>query len=46
MKNTDFVMKNVFWLGVFPGLTPPMIDYIAEVTREFVVRAKVGLMAV
>ncbi len=46
LKNTDFVMNRVFWLGVFPGLTAPMLDYIAEVTREFAVRAKVGLTTV
>ena len=30
LKNTDFVMRNVFWIGVYPGLTPPMIDYVLE----------------
>ena len=36
MKNTDFVMNQVFWLGVFPGLTPAMLDYIAETAKAFV----------
>jgi CDP-6-deoxy-D-xylo-4-hexulose-3-dehydrase len=31
LKNTDFVMRNVFWVGVYPGLTPPMLDHIAAV---------------
>ncbi len=35
MKNTDFVMNQVFWLGVFPGLTRAMLDYIAETARAF-----------
>jgi CDP-4-dehydro-6-deoxyglucose reductase, E1 len=30
LPNTDFVMNNVFWIGVFPGITQPMIDYVAE----------------
>ncbi|MDR1558150.1 MAG: lipopolysaccharide biosynthesis protein RfbH [Clostridiales bacterium] len=28
LKNTDFVMKNVFWTGVYPGLTREMLDYV------------------
>ncbi len=43
MANTDFVMNQVFWLGVFPGLTPVMLDYIAEVTQGFLVQAKSNL---
>jgi CDP-6-deoxy-D-xylo-4-hexulose-3-dehydrase len=30
LPNTDYVMNNVFWIGVYPGLTPEMIDYIVE----------------
>jgi CDP-6-deoxy-D-xylo-4-hexulose-3-dehydrase len=36
LKNTDFVMNHVFWLGVYPGLTTPMIDYILETIHAFV----------
>ncbi|WP_041596866.1 lipopolysaccharide biosynthesis protein RfbH [Granulicella tundricola] len=35
MKNTDYVMDRVFWLGVFPGLTREMLDYVAGVAGEF-----------
>jgi CDP-6-deoxy-D-xylo-4-hexulose-3-dehydrase len=35
MRNTDFVMNQVFWLGVFPGLTPAMLDYIADTAKAF-----------
>jgi CDP-6-deoxy-D-xylo-4-hexulose-3-dehydrase len=28
LKNTDLVMKNLFWLGVYPGVTKEMIGYI------------------
>ena len=34
LENTDFVMNNTFWIGVYPGMTDQMIDYMAqEVTR-------------
>jgi CDP-6-deoxy-D-xylo-4-hexulose-3-dehydrase len=46
MKNTDFVMNQVFWLGVFPGLTEPMLDYIAETAKAFVEQARSGLKVV
>jgi CDP-4-dehydro-6-deoxyglucose reductase, E1 len=35
LKNTDFVMRNVFWIGVFPGLTEAMLDYTAETITNF-----------
>ena len=31
LPNSDFVMNNVFWIGVYPGLTPTIIDYILSV---------------
>jgi CDP-6-deoxy-D-xylo-4-hexulose-3-dehydrase len=30
LKNTDTVMNNTFWIGVYPGMTDEMIDYMAE----------------
>ena len=30
LDNSDFVMNNVFWVGVYPGLTSHMLDYIIE----------------
>jgi CDP-6-deoxy-D-xylo-4-hexulose-3-dehydrase len=36
LLNTDFVMNNVFWIGVFPGLTKSMLDYVAETIAGFV----------
>jgi CDP-6-deoxy-D-xylo-4-hexulose-3-dehydrase len=30
LVNSDFVMDQVFWIGVYPGLTDPMLDYIVE----------------
>lgn len=36
LKNTDFVMNNLFWLGVYPGLKQGMIEYVVEVLRKLV----------
>ena len=44
LANTDFVMNQVFWIGVFPGLTRPMLDFIAKTAMEFVATAKSGLV--
>ena len=33
---TDFVMNNSFWVGVYPGMTDDMIDYMAKVIIEAV----------
>jgi CDP-6-deoxy-D-xylo-4-hexulose-3-dehydrase len=30
LANTDYVMNNVFWIGVYPGLTEDMIDYMID----------------
>ena len=30
LVNTDFIMNQVFWIGVFPGITPAMLDYVLE----------------
>jgi CDP-4-dehydro-6-deoxyglucose reductase, E1 len=46
MTNTDYVMNNVFWIGVFPGLTNEMLDFIAKTAIEFVEQAKSGLKVV
>jgi CDP-6-deoxy-D-xylo-4-hexulose-3-dehydrase len=35
LKNTDFIMNNTFFIGVYPGLGQPEIDYIVEKFNEF-----------
>jgi CDP-4-dehydro-6-deoxyglucose reductase, E1 len=30
LANSDLVMNQLFWIGVFPGLTTPMLDYMLE----------------
>ena len=31
---TDRIMKDTFWVGVYPGMTDEMIDYMAKTIRE------------
>lgn len=35
LTNTDIVMKRSFWVGVYPGLTKPMLDYVIESITDF-----------
>jgi CDP-6-deoxy-D-xylo-4-hexulose-3-dehydrase len=30
LANTDMIMNNSFWIGVYPGMTPEMIRYMIE----------------
>jgi len=30
LKNTDRIMKDTFWIGVYPGMTDEMIDYMVK----------------
>ncbi len=30
LENTDRIMKDTFWIGVYPGMTEAMLDYMAE----------------
>jgi CDP-6-deoxy-D-xylo-4-hexulose-3-dehydrase len=34
LKSTDFVMNNVFWVGLYPGITQSMIDYMTETFHQ------------
>lgn len=36
LKCTDFIMNNTFWIGVYPGMTDEMIDYMAQTIVEAV----------
>jgi CDP-6-deoxy-D-xylo-4-hexulose-3-dehydrase len=35
LTNTDIVMKRSFWVGVYPGLTKPMLDYVIDSISDF-----------
>ena len=36
LVNTDRIMRDTFWVGVYPGMTDEMTDYMARIIREAV----------
>ena len=36
LENTDRIMRDTFWVGVYPGMTDEMIDYMAMTIAEAV----------
>jgi CDP-6-deoxy-D-xylo-4-hexulose-3-dehydrase len=36
LENTDFVMNNVFWIGVYPGIHRDMLAYVLETFHSMV----------
>lgn len=35
LENTDVVMENAFWVGVYPGMTEEKIDYMMEIIKSY-----------
>lgn len=36
LKNSDFIVNNTFWIGVYPGMTKDKLDYMIEMVHEAV----------
>ncbi|WP_225843836.1 lipopolysaccharide biosynthesis protein RfbH [Streptomyces albus] len=36
LANSDIIMERTFWVGVYPGITAEMADYMVSSVREFV----------
>lgn len=36
LSNTDKIMNNTFWIGVYPGMTDEKIDYMIKTIKEVV----------
>lgn len=35
LKNTDLVMNNLFWIGVYPGITKEKMNYVKKMIDKF-----------
>lgn len=35
LTNTDTIMNDTFWIGVYPGMTQPMLEMMVKTIREF-----------
>lgn len=40
LPKTDFVMNNVFWIGVYPGLTAEMLEFTVATISSFIKQAR------
>ena len=38
LKITDFIMNNTFWIGVYPGMTKEMLQYMIDSIKEFIAK--------
>ena len=38
LKNTDYIMNNSFWIGVYPGITNEMREYVFDSFEKFLVK--------
>jgi CDP-6-deoxy-D-xylo-4-hexulose-3-dehydrase len=36
LTNADFITENTFWIGVYPGLTNEMVNFMIETVSDFV----------
>ncbi len=36
LDNTDFIMNNTLWIGVYPGMTDEMLAYMVKTIKDFV----------
>ena len=38
LTNTDRIMRDSFWIGVYPGMTEDMIDRMVRVIKDYILR--------
>ncbi len=42
LSGADFIMNNAFWVGVYPGMDAPRLEYMAGTFHEFMKEKKQG----
>jgi CDP-6-deoxy-D-xylo-4-hexulose-3-dehydrase len=42
LKNTDSIVKDTFWVGVWPGLGEKEIEYMIGKVKEYIIKFKQG----
>ncbi|MDR3578462.1 MAG: lipopolysaccharide biosynthesis protein RfbH [Oryzomonas sp.] len=40
LDDTDRIMRDTFWVGVYPGMTDEMLDYMIETIKDFVLQTR------
>jgi len=40
LENTDKIMRDAFWIGVYPGLSETMVGYVLSVFQDFLIKAR------
>jgi dTDP-4-amino-4,6-dideoxygalactose transaminase len=45
LANADHVMNHPFWIGVYPGVPRPMMDFAIATVREALVRGGLRMAA-
>ena len=35
LENTDLVMNNLFWIGVYPGIDEVQMNFMCDVIQKF-----------
>lgn len=45
LDDSDFVMNNTFWVGLYPGLTERHLDYTLDTIAKFVKRTNMAMVA-
>jgi CDP-6-deoxy-D-xylo-4-hexulose-3-dehydrase len=38
LANTDIIMERAFWIGVYPGISSEMVEYVIDVVEHFFAR--------
>ena len=42
LENTDRIMNQTFWIGIYPGISTEMMDYAAEILKQFFIKGSIN----